>query len=673
MKFKLEAPYQPAGDQPHAIKELAGGLQEGAYAQTLLGATGTGKTFTMAKVIQAVNKPTLIISHNKTLAAQLYGEFSQFFPHNAVEYFVSYYDYYQPEAYIPSTGNYIEKDLAINAEIEKLRLRTTSSLLSGRRDVIVISSVSCIYGMSNPDEFYKHVLRVKPGDTIDRELFLHKLVDLMYSRNDAEFISGKFRVKGDTVDVFLAYTDYAYRFFFFGDELEAIHRINPESGKKLAEEAHAVIYPANLFVTSKDVIARVMEGIRHEMMEQTAFFEGKGQVEEAERLQSRTELDLEMMETLGYCSGIENYSRYFDGRTPGVRPYCLLDYFPADFLMCIDESHVTMPQVRAMWGGDHARKRHLVEYGFRLPSAMDNRPLNFQEFESLINQVIYVSATPGDYELEQSEGVVVEQLIRPTGLLDPLISVVPTKHQMDHLLDAINDRLLRKEQILVITLTKRMAEELNKYMEGKGLRCQYIHSEVDTLDRVRILQELVDGKFDILIGVNLLREGLDLPGVSLVAILDADKEGFLRNKRSLLQMTGRAARHLRGEVYMYADKVTPSMERTIAETNRRRELQIAHNKKHGITPKPVKKAMNKLAEESSAALQEKIYTIPKGLEHAVEDIEAVLVSAPKLKKLIKQVEGQMKQASAQMDYVRAQEYRDQLAELRKRLSLLTNG
>ncbi|MEM7361983.1 MAG: excinuclease ABC subunit UvrB [Bacteroidota bacterium] len=664
MKFKLTSPYEPAGDQPRAIEELLAGVKEGAYAQTLLGATGTGKTFTMAKVIEKLNKPTLIVSHNKTLAAQLYGEFSQFFPDNAVEYFVSYYDYFQPEAYIPSTGTYIEKDLAINAEIEKLRLRAASSLLSGRRDVVVVSSVSCIYGMSNPTEFYKYVLRIKQGQTLDRDAFLLQLVGLLYSRHDEQFRPGAFRVKGDTVDVFLAYTEVVYRFIFFGDEVEQIQRVDPESGARIEDQAHVVIYPANLFVTSKDVIKRVMKQVQEELTEQVRFFERQGKSEEAERLESRTELDLEMMETLGYCPGIENYSRYFDGREARVRPYCLMDYFPSDYLLFLDESHVTIPQVRGMWGGDHARKRHLVEYGFRLPSAMDNRPLNFDEFTQLIHQVIYVSATPSDYEIAESEGVVVEQLIRPTGLLDPEVTVVPTEHQIDHLLDALHERIQRKEQVLVITLTKRMAEELTKYLTGKGIRCQYIHSEVDTLDRVRILHELGEGKFDVLVGVNLLREGLDLPGVSLVTILEADKEGFLRNKRSLLQMIGRAARHVRGAVYMYADKITPSMKNAIKETARRRELQIAHNEKHGITPQPVTKALNKLVEYQDP-VETKEYAGGKGKAFELQEQEDLSLNAPMLKKRITEIKKQMERASAKMDYITAHKLKKELAQLKK--------
>ena len=662
MKFKLTSPYEPAGDQPRAIEELLAGVKEGTYAQTLLGATATGKTFTMAKVIEELNRPTLIVSHNKTLAAQLYGEFCHFFPDNAVEYFVSYYDYFQPEAYIPSTGTYIEKDLAINAEIEKLRLRAASSLLSGRRDVVVISSVSCIYGMSNPTEFYKYVLRLRQGQNLERDTFLLQLVDLLYSRHDEQFRPGAFRVKGDTVDVFLAYTEEVYRFIFFGDEIEHIQRVDPESGARIEDEAHVVIYPANLFVTSKDVTKRVMKQVREELTEQVLFFDRQGKVEEAERLQSRAELDLEMMEELGYCAGIENYSRYFDGREAGMRPYCLMDYFPSDYLLFIDESHVTLPQVRGMWGGDHARKRHLVEYGFRLPSAMDNRPLNFEEFTQLIHQVIYVSATPSDYEVDESEGVVVEQLIRPTGLLDPQVTVVPTKHQIDHLLDALAERIQRKEQVLVITLTKRMAEELTKYLTDKGIRCQYIHSEVDTLDRVRILHELGEGKFDVLVGVNLLREGLDLPGVSLVAILEADKEGFLRNKRSLLQMIGRAARHVRGAVYMYADKVTPSMKNAITETRRRRALQVAHNKKHGITPQPVTKALNKLVEHHDPVeVQE--YTIGQGEAFELQERESLTV--PMLEKRIKDLKKQMEKAAAKMDYITAHKLKKQLLALQE--------
>ena len=661
MPFQLEAPYQAAGDQPHAIKALAQGIGENIHAQTLLGATGTGKTFTMAKIIEATNKPTLIISHNKTLAAQLYAEFKNFFPHNAVEYFVSYYDYYQPEAYIPTTGTYIEKDLAINAEIEKLRLRAASALLSGRRDIIVIASVSCIYGMSNPHEFHKQVIRIKKNEILKRDHLLSRLVTLLYNRNDKIFSPGTFRVKGDTVDVFLAYTQMAYRFFFFGDEVEEIHRINPEKGEKISNETHAVIYPANLFVTNPDTIELVIKQIKKELDTQCLFLKNKRQSMEAERLHNRTILDIEMMQTLGYCAGIENYSRYFDQRQPNQRPYCLLDYFPDDYLIFIDESHVSLPQIRAMWGGDNARKRHLVEYGFRLPSAMDNRPLNFAEFQSLINQVIFVSATPGDYELAQSNGIVVEQLIRPTGLLDPKIHIFPTQYQIDHLIDAIQERRAKKEQIIIITLTKRMAEELTKYMTEKAIPCQYIHSEVDTLDRVRILQELSDGKFDVLIGVNLLREGLDLPQVSLVAILEADKEGFLRNTRSLIQMIGRAARHINGEVYMYADKMTPSMQQAITETKRRRTLQLAHNKKHNITPKPVKKAINTLANTQN-------YTTNTITPTPLQETQTPYQSKKEIQKLIKKIKKKMEQASTNMEYIQAQQYKEQLENLQQTLA-----
>ncbi|MCX8490624.1 MAG: excinuclease ABC subunit UvrB, partial [Cyclobacteriaceae bacterium] len=593
--------YEPTGDQPKAIEQLVKGVNAGDLNQTLLGVTGSGKTFTIANVIAKTNRPTLILSHNKTLAAQLYGEFKQFFPHNSVEYFISYYDYYQPEAFIPSSNLYIEKDLSINQEIEKLRLSATSALLSGRRDVIVVASVSCIYGIGNPEEFGKNRIQLKVGEIIPRNKLLFALVDILYSRTEAEFKLGTFRVKGDTVDVFLAYADYALRVYFFGDEIESIQLIDPVSGKKISDEKQSVIFPANLFVTGKDMLQQAIREIQDDMVLQVKMFEGEQKHLEAKRLKERTEFDLEMMRELGYCSGIENYSRYFDRRSVGARPFCLIDYFPDDFLMVIDESHVTMPQVRAMWGGDRSRKVNLVDYGFRLPSALDNRPLTFNEFEVILGQVVYVSATPSEYELRKSEGIVVEQIIRPTGLLDPIIDVRPSKNQIDDLLEEIDERVKKKERVLVTTLTKRMAEELTKFLERARVKCRYIHSEVQTLDRVEILRELRLGVFDVLVGVNLLREGLDLPEVSLVAILDADKEGFLRNQRSLVQTIGRAARNENGRVIMYADRVTESMQNAIDETNRRRKIQQDYNLANGITPKTILKSIDSILGQTKVA------------------------------------------------------------------------
>ncbi|MEY3646594.1 MAG: hypothetical protein RL127_1302, partial [Bacteroidota bacterium] len=601
MEFKLSSSYQPTGDQPSAIKQLVDGLNKNEKSQTLLGVTGSGKTFTIANVIQQVNRPTLILSHNKTLAAQLYGEFKSFFPENAVEYFISYYDYYQPEAFIASTGTYIEKDLSINQEIEKLRLATTAALMSGRRDVIVIASVSCIYGMGNPDEYKNSIMRIGVGETISRNQFLFRLVEILYARTEGEFLRGTFRVKGDTVDIFLAYADFGYRVIFFGDEIEEIHRIDPWTGKKISKETMVAIFPANLFVTGRETLNNAISDIQADLVNQISYFGKDGRLQEAERIKQRTEFDLEMMRELGYCSGIENYSRYFDQRKPGQRPFCLLDFFPDDFLMVVDESHVSMPQIRAMYGGDRSRKESLVEYGFRLPSAMDNRPLKFQEFEDLVGQTIYVSATPSDYELQLSEGVVVEQIIRPTGLLDPLIDVRPTKNQIDDLMDEVYDRIKKQERTLITTLTKRMAEELSKYMDRVGIKCRYIHSEIKTLERVEILRELRLGVIDVLVGVNLLREGLDLPEVSLVAIMDADKEGFLRDIRSLIQTIGRAARNENGKVVMYADRMTGSMEKAINETNRRRERQMTYNTEHGITPKTIWRSHDEIMEQTSIA------------------------------------------------------------------------
>jgi len=668
MDFKLNSEYQPTGDQPEAIRQLTEGIESGEPAQTLLGVTGSGKTFTMANVVANLNRPTLVISHNKTLAAQLFGEFKQFFPENAVEYFISYYDYYQPEAYIPTTNLYIEKDLAINEEIEKLRLSATSSLLSGRRDVLVVASVSCIYGLGNPDEFGKNVIKLQEGDQISRQRLLYELVDILYSRSDAEFKRGNFRVKGDTVDIFVAYADFGYRIYFWGDEIEAIHRIDPHSGKKLADERLISIYPANLFVTAKDTTQKAIYEIQDDLVAQIQNFEDERRFLEAKRIQERTEFDLEMIRELGYCSGIENYSRYFDRRQPGQRPFCLLDYFPEDYVIMIDESHVTVPQVRAMWGGDRARKVSLVDYGFRLPSAMDNRPLTFNEFEDLTNQTIYVSATPSEYELRKSEGVVVEQVIRPTGLLDPVIEVRPSVNQIDDLLGEIDERVKLEERVLVTTLTKRMAEEMQKFLERAGVRSRYIHSEVKPLDRVEILRELRLGEFDVLVGVNLLREGLDLPEVSLVAILDADKEGFLRNERSLIQTIGRAARNENGMVIMYADTITGSMQVAIDETNRRRSKQIAYNEEHGITPKTVLKSKEAIMFSTRVADSrksvKKAYAGPEEQSVAADPVVSYM-NKEDLEKLMKKTQKNMEKAAKELDFMEAARLRDELNELKK--------
>ncbi len=667
--FKLVSPFKPTGDQPQAIEQLVAGIEAGERAQVLLGVTGSGKTFTMANVIARLNRPTLIITHNKTLTAQLYGEFREFFPENAVEYFVSYYDYYQPEAYIAESDLYIEKDLAINEEVDKLRLRATSNLLSGRRDIIIVASVSCIYGMGNPEDYKSGIIRIAVGQKIPRNKFLWSLVESLYARTETDFRRATFRVRGDTVDINLPYVDYGYRITFWGDEIESIEMIEVETGKRIERLETAAIFPANLYIAPKDRMNQIIREIEEELKAQVKYFEREGRLLEAKRLRERTTFDIEMLRELGYCSGVENYSRFFDGRKPGTRPFCLLDYFPDDYLMIIDESHVTIPQIRGMWGGDRARKLNLVNHGFRLPSALDNRPLNFAEFEELINQVIFVSATPGDYELEQTGGVVVEQLIRPTGLLDPPIEVRPSINQIDDLLDEIRQRVARNERVLVTTLTKRMAEELAKYLANLDVRVRYIHSEIDTLERVEILRDLRLGDFDVLIGVNLLREGLDLPEVSLVAVLDADKEGFLRNERSLTQTAGRAARNANGLVIFYADKVTDSMQRTIDETNRRRAIQMAYNEAHGITPTTIHKTREEILSRKS------ILDIRGKQDYYVEPEAPTLAADPvvqymgrdQLEKLIAETEAKMKAAAKDLDFITAARYRDELFALKKRL------
>ena len=664
MNFELTSNYKPTGDQPEAIKQLTEGINNGVPGQTLLGVTGSGKTFTIANVVANVNKPTLVLSHNKTLAAQLYSEFKNFFPNNAVEYYVSYYDYYQPEAYLPSSDTYIEKDLAINDEIDKLRLAATSSLLSGRKDVIVVSSVSCIYGMGNPADFYENVIEVKQGTTINRNELLRRLVDSLYVRNDIELNRGNFRVKGDTVDIYLAYTDHILRIVFWDDEIDAIEEVSPESGMTMATYESYKIYPANLFMTTKESTFNAIKQIEDDLTERVNYFNSVGQPYEAKRIYERVTYD--MLRELGHCSGIENYSRYFDGREPGTRPYCLLDFFPEDFLIVIDESHVSIPQIRAMYGGDRARKTNLVEYGFRLPAAMDNRPLKFEEFEELAKEVIYVSATPADYELNKSEGVIVEQVIRPTGLLDPIIDVRPSMNQIDDLMEEIQLRIERQERVLVTTLTKRMAEELTEYLLNHGVKCNYIHSDVDTLERVKIMDELRQGVYDVLIGVNLLREGLDLPEVSLVAILDADKEGFLRSHRSLTQTAGRAARNVNGMVIMYADKITESMRLTIDETNRRRAKQIAYNEEHNMTPQQIKKARNLSVFGDYKDDKGRAYIEPEKINIAADPIISYM-SKEKLEKSIEHTRKLMKKAAKDLDFIEAAQYRDELHKLEELL------
>ncbi|MDZ4749375.1 MAG: excinuclease ABC subunit UvrB [Saprospiraceae bacterium] len=671
MSFKLTSTYQPTGDQPEAIRQLVRGVTQGEHAQVLLGVTGSGKTFTVANVIQEVQRPVLVLTHNKTLTAQLYGEFKEFFPDNAVEYFVSYYDYYQPEAYLSVSDTYIEKDLAINQEVDKLRLRATSNLLSGRRDIIVVASVSCIFGMGNPEDYKAGIIRIQKGETIARNAFLYRLVESLYSRTEGQLGRGNFRVKGDTVDISLPYVDYGYRISFYGDVIEEIDIIDINTGQRHEPLEHAAIFPANLYVAPKDRLKFVIRDIEDELFAQEEYFTREKKYLEAKRIHERTTFDLEMIRELGYCSGVENYSRFFDGRAQGTRPFCLLDYFPDDFLMIVDESHATLPQVKGMWGGDRARKLNLVNYGFRLPSAIDNRPLNFTEFEGLINQVVYVSATPADYELERTGGVIVEQIVRPTGLLDPPIEIRPSLNQIDDLMEEVDERIKAGERVLVTTLTKRMAEELSKYFTKLNIKCKYIHSEVETMERVEILRDLRLGDFDVLVGVNLLREGLDLPEVSLVAILDADKEGFLRNDRSLTQTAGRAARNANGMVIFYADKITESMQKTIDETNRRRSIQIAYNEANGITPQTITRTREQiLAKNSILDIREgnkKAY-VERPLEPSLAaDPVLAFMSRDQIERMISDTERKMKDAAKDLDFITAAQYRDEMLALKKRL------
>jgi len=671
MSFHLESPYQPAGDQPEAIKQLVEGIENGTPCQVLLGVTGSGKTFTMANVISQVNRPTLILTHNKTLTAQLYGEFKEFFPDNAVEYFVSYYDYYQPEAYLSVTDTYIEKDLQINEEVDKLRLKATSSLLSGRRDIIIVATVSCIYGMGNPEDYKEGIIRLQKGQKISRNALLYRLVDSLYNRTEVQLTRGTFRVKGDTVDIHLPYIDYGYRIHFFGDEIENIDQLELSTSKRITSLDYVAIFPANLYVAPKDRLKEVIRNIEDELLAQKKYFESEMKYNEAKRIEERTIFDIEMIRELGYCSGIENYSRFFDGRKPGTRPFCLLDYFPDDYLMIIDESHVTIPQIRGMWGGDRARKLNLVQFGFRLPSAIDNRPLNFDEFCGLINQVVYVSATPTDYELTETQGDIVEQVVRPTGLLDPPIDVRPSINQIDDLLEEIQKRTANNERILITTLTKRMSEELSKYLQGMSIKCKYIHSEIDTMERVEILRDLRLGDFDVLVGVNLLREGLDLPEVSLVAVLDADKEGFLRNDRSLTQTAGRAARNVNGLVVFYADKITDSMQKTIDETNRRRAKQIAYNTLHDITPKTLSKSKEEIMHKSSIldmrGKKPNYYVESENQDNVAADPLIQYMSRTQLEKLIEETERKMKASAKDLDFISAAKYRDEMQALKKKL------
>ncbi|SHL86794.1 Excinuclease ABC subunit B [Chitinophaga jiangningensis] len=679
MPFKIQAPYAPAGDQPEAIKQLTEGINEGEQFQTLLGVTGSGKTFTVANVIQQVQRPTLVLTHNKTLVAQLYGELRQFFPDNAVEYFVSYYDYYQPEAYMPVSDTYIEKDLAINEELDKLRLKATSNLLSGRRDIIVVASVSCIYGMGNPTDYENGIIRIQLGQTIGRNAFLHALVNSLYQRTTGDFNRGNFRVQGDTVDINLPYVDYGYRITFFGDEIEEIESFDVQNGKRIGKMENAAIFPANLYLAPKDMMREIIFEIQDELMAQVEYFKANGKLIEAQRLSERVNYDLEMIRELGYCSGIENYSRFLDRRTPGTRPFCLLDYFPKDYLLVIDESHVTVPQIGGMYGGDRSRKLNLVEYGFRLPSALDNRPLNFYEFENLVNQAIFVSATPGEYELKKTEGVVVEQVVRPTGLLEPPIEIRPSANQVDDLLDEIDRRVQKGDRVLVTTLTKRMAEEMDKYLQRINIKSRYIHSEVDTLERIEILRDLRLGNIDVLVGVNLLREGLDLPEVSLVAILDADKEGFLRDERSLTQTAGRAARNVDGLVIFYADKITESMQKTIDETDRRREKQIAYNIEHGITPRTVRKSKEQILaqtgvleiknfdENSPYAVHDEVTLVAEAAMEVAKSSAASVKTIPQMEKAITKVKKEMEKASRDLDFMEAARLRDQMFAMEREL------